>query len=157
MKWSMLWDLSVYNTSFPFDRTCCLDKSELETCLRQETVVESYNRSCSFSFLFLQQLNSMLSTDTSPFNTSSTNSCRQHVLNLQARWVLRIHSDTWNVCFQRYPHLLRFPFDIYTRFHHWFDVITNGSYISVQSFRWTYERTALPSSLPDCSQFFAKQ
>ena len=34
MKWSMLWDLAVHNTSLPFDHTCCLDKSELETCLR---------------------------------------------------------------------------------------------------------------------------
>ena len=34
MKWSMPWDLSVHNMSLPFDHTCCLDKSELETCLR---------------------------------------------------------------------------------------------------------------------------
>ena len=40
--------------------------------LCQETVVESYNRSCSFSFLFLQQFNSVLSTNTSTFDTSST-------------------------------------------------------------------------------------
>ena len=33
MKWSMLWDLSVHNMSLPFDHTCCLDKSELGTCL----------------------------------------------------------------------------------------------------------------------------
>ena len=33
MKMSMLWDLSVHNMSLPFDHTCCLDKSDLETCL----------------------------------------------------------------------------------------------------------------------------
>ena len=34
MKWSTLLGLSVHDKSLPFDRTCCLDKSELETCLR---------------------------------------------------------------------------------------------------------------------------
>ena len=34
MKWSMLWDLFAHSMSLPFDHTCCLDKSELETCLR---------------------------------------------------------------------------------------------------------------------------
>ena len=43
-----------------------------------------------------------------------------------------------------------FCFLIYTRFHHWLDVITNGYCISIQSCRWTYERTALPYSFPDC-------
>ena len=34
MKWNMLWDFSVHIMSLLFDHTCCLDKSELETCLR---------------------------------------------------------------------------------------------------------------------------
>ena len=29
----MMWDLSVHNTSLPFDHTCVLDKPELEMCL----------------------------------------------------------------------------------------------------------------------------
>ena len=41
-------------------------------------------------------------------------------------------------------------FDIYARFSHWLDVITSGYCISIQSCRWTYERTALPYSIPDC-------
>ena len=35
--------------------------------------------------------------------------------------------------------------------------ITNGCYIPIQSFRWTYERTALPSPFPDCWLFFARR
>ena len=31
MTWSMQWEISVHNMSLPFDHTCCLDKSELET------------------------------------------------------------------------------------------------------------------------------
>ena len=37
----------------------------------------------------------------------------------------------------------------------WLDVITTGCYISIQSCRWTHERTALPYSFPDCRLFFA--
>ena len=40
--------------------------------LYQETVIESYSRRCSSSFFFLHQFNSMLSTNTSTFDTSST-------------------------------------------------------------------------------------
>ena len=133
MKWSMQWDLSDHNMSLPFDHTCCLYKSELETC--QKTVVENYDRSCSFSLLFFQQFNSMLSTNTSTFNTKQhTNSCGQHVLNifmflfLSARWILRIHSDSGNFCFQGFLIFFVSLFDICTRFPNWFDVITNGGY-----------------------------
>ena len=34
MKWRMPWDLSVHNMTLQFDHTCCLDRSELGTCLR---------------------------------------------------------------------------------------------------------------------------
>ena len=75
-----------------------------------------------------------------------TNSCKQHVLNLHvllsARGILRIHSASGNFCFQR--------FFIFTRFTNWSDVTTKWCYISIQCFRWTYERTALPYSFPDC-------
>ena len=53
MKWSMLRDLSVHNTSLPFDHTCCLDKSEWERVSRFP-VLRSRSRKpqSELSFLF---------------------------------------------------------------------------------------------------------
>ena len=77
-------------------------------------------------------------------------------LFLSARWILRIRSDSGDFCFQGF--LIFFAhLDICTRFTYCFDVITKGCYISIQSFRWTYKRTVLSSSFPDCWQLFAKQ
>ena len=160
MKWSTLWDLSVHNTSLPFDHTCCVSTNQnwKRVCvfLHYKTIIESYNRTCSFSFLFLLRFNSMLSTNTSTFDTSSTPtpvnsmSCIFMFLFLSARGVLRIHSDSGNFCFQRFFIFIVSHFDICTRFPNWFDVITNWCYISIQSFCSTYERTALPYSFPEC-------
>ena len=64
MKWSL-----------QFDITCChLNQNWKRVCnfLCQKTVIESYDRSRLFSFLFIQQFNWMLSTNTSAFDTSST-------------------------------------------------------------------------------------
>ena len=36
-----MWDLSVHNMSLPFDHTCSVCKSELETC--QKNTVEGYD------------------------------------------------------------------------------------------------------------------
>ena len=69
-------------------------------------------------------------------------------LSLSARWILRIHSDSGTFCFQGFLIFFVSHFDICTRFTPWFDVITNGCYISIQNFRWTYECVALPSSFP---------
>ena len=120
MKWSMLWDLCVHNMSLPFDHTCCLDKSELETCLRFP--VRNRNRKLrsesSFLFLLLPTVQfDVVLRHVDLRHELHTNSCRQHVLNphvlvsLSARWILRIHSDTWEFLLPRVPHLLlRFPF-----------------------------------------------
>ena len=121
--------------------------------LRQITVIERYDRSRSFSFLFFQQFNSMLSINTSTFNTSSTPtpvdsmSCIFMFLFFSARWVLWIHSDSGNFCFQGFLIFFVSHFDIYTRLSNWFDVITDWCYISIQSFRWTYERTCTAISV----------
>ena len=55
MKFGMLWDLSVHNMSLPFDRTCCLDKSELETCLHF-LVSENRSRKLRSEWFFLSPL-----------------------------------------------------------------------------------------------------
>ena len=83
----MLWDLSVRNTSLPFDHTCCLDKSELGTCLSfpvsREAVIERYDRSRPFSFLFFQQVQfDAVRQHLDLRHKRHTNSCKQHVLNL---------------------------------------------------------------------------
>ena len=72
--------------------------------LYQEAAIESYNRSCPFSFLFLQHFNSMLSTNTSTFDTSRTPipvnimSWIFTLLFLFARGILRIHPYSGNFC-----------------------------------------------------------
>ena len=154
MKWSMLWDLSVHNMSIPFDRTCCLCKSELETCLRFP-VSENRNRKLrsESSFLFPLSFNGSIRCSPRP----STQTAHQLV------WTACIESSC--SCFSLLVGFFEFiltlgisaskgsfvsQFDICTRFPNWFDVITNWCYSSTQSFRWTYERTALPSPFPHC-------
>ena len=84
--------------------------------------MESYDGSRSFSFLFLQQFNSMLSTNTSTFNTCSTptpvnsTSIIFMFLFFSARWILRIHSDFGNFCFQGFLIFFVSHVDICTRF-----------------------------------------
>ena len=159
MKWSMLWDLSVHNMSLPFDHTCCLGKSELETGLRF-LVSENRNRKLQSESSFLFPLLPTVQFDVvhqhlDLRHKQHTNSCRQHVLNLHVLVSLcsldsSIHSDSGNFCFQGFFIFFVSHFDICTRFPNWFDVLTNWCYISIQSFRWTYERTALPSPFPNC-------
>ena len=85
MKWSMLWDLSVHNMSPPFDHTCCLDKSELETCLRFP-VSENRSRKLRSESFFLFPLLPTVQFDVVhqhlDRHKQHTNFCRQHVLNL---------------------------------------------------------------------------
>ena len=163
MKWSMLWDLSVHNMSVPFDHTCCLDKSESETCLHFPVSEHRCRRLQSESFflfplLFFQQFNSMLSTNTSTFNTSSTptptyNMCPESSCSCFSQLVgfLGFNSDSGNFWFQGFLIFFVSHFSICTRLRYWFDVITNWCYISIQRYRWTYERTALSTPfLPDC-------
>ena len=47
-------------------------------------------------------------------------------------------------------HLHRSHFDIFTWRFNQFNVIANSGQIRGQSFRRTYERTALPHSFPGC-------
>ena len=156
MKWSMLWDLSVHNTSLPIDHTCCLGKSELEARLRFP-VSENRNRKLRSESSFLFPLHSIVQFDVVHQHLGfrhkqHTNSCEQHVHHLRFFVVL---FKCGNSHFSRFFFFVS-RFDIHTRFLHWFDVITNWCYISIQSFRWTCERTALPHPFPDCCQFFAR-
>ena len=157
MKWSMLWDLFPFTTSR--QRLNVLAVSTHQNWKRV-CVFLSRNRcrKLQSDFFCLFPL-----PPTVPFDAVNqhldlrhkqhTDSCRQHVLHLHVLVSLCSLDSSGSF-------LLIFfvsHFNICTRFTHWFDVITVGCYISIQSFRWTYERTALPSSLPDCFQFFEGQ
>ena len=119
MKWSVLWDLSVHNMSLPFDHTCCLDKSELVTCLHF-LVSENRNRKLRSESSFLFPLLPIVQFDVvhqhlDLRHKQHANSCRQHVLNLHA--VVSLCSlgsldsfRLWEFMLPRVPHLLRFPF-----------------------------------------------
>ena len=150
MKWSMKWDMSVHNKSLPFDHTCCHDKSELETFLRFP-VSRNRSRKLQSELFFLFPLPPTVQVDVvhqhlDLRHKQHTDSCKHC-----SRGILRIHSDSGgNFCFQGFFIFIVSHFDICTRFTNWFDVITNWCYFSIQSFRWSYERTALPYSFPDC-------
>ena len=150
-------DLSVHIMSLPFDHTCCLCKSELETCLRFP-VSENRKRKLRSGSSFLFPLLPLVQLDVVSQllglrHKQHTISCRQHVLNrwiLSDRWILLMNCDTGNFCLQWFLIFFVSHFDICMRFPNWFDVLTNWCYISIQSFRSTYESIALPSPFPDC-------
>ena len=87
MKWSMLWDLSVHNTSLPFDTLLAVSTSQSwkRVCvfLCQETVIESYESELFFlSFFFLLQSQfDVVHQHLNVRHKQHTNSCKQHVLN----------------------------------------------------------------------------
>ena len=158
-EWSKLWDLSVHNTSLPFDHTSCFGKSELEACL-YFPVSRSRNRKLHSEPFFLSPLLptvqfAVVHQHLDLRRKQHTNSCRQHVLNLHVL-VSLCSLDSMELILtlgisasKGVPHLLRFPFrhlhEIHqlVRCHH-------HLVLHLDSFRWTYERTALPSSIPDC-------
>ena len=65
-----------------------------------------------------------------------------------ARWILWIHFDSWNFCFQGFFIFSVVHFDICTRFPNWFEVTTNWCSISIQSFCWNLRAqcSAIPFS-----------
>ena len=84
-----------------------------------------------------------------------TNACRQHVLNLHVlvSLVVRFFGSilTLGISASKGSSSSSFPISASARDSpNWFDVITDWCHISIQSFRWTYESTALPSPFPDC-------
>ena len=83
MKWSVLWDLSVHNMSLTFDHTCCLDKSELETCQKNRN--RKLRSASSFLFPLLPTVQFDVvhqHLDLRHKHKQHTNSCKQHVVNL---------------------------------------------------------------------------
>ena len=114
----------------------------------------------SLSLLFIHQLNSMLSTDSTTFDTSSTPTSADSMsiifmfLFLSTDKILGVQSCPGNFCIQGFflfivPHL-----DICVWHFSWLDAIPNWRQIRVQCFRWTYERTALPYSFSRLLRLF---
>ena len=95
----VLWDLSVHNMSLPFDHTCCLDKSELETCQRFP-VSGNRNRKLRSESSFLFPLLPTVQFDVvhqllDLRHKQHTNFCKQHVLNLHV--LVSLNSwDSWD-------------------------------------------------------------
>ena len=113
--------------------------------LCHETVVKSNNRSHICSLFFIQQFNSMLSTNSSTLDTSSTpTSENSNVQNLH----VFVYLDVWYYWDSFLPCEPLLPMVLHL--HHSLNVITIWCQIRVQSFRRTHERTALPSSFPGC-------
>ena len=150
---------SVHNESLPFDHTCCLDKSELETCLRFLVSCYRNQKQQSESF-FLVPLPPTVQFDVVHQLLhirlkQHTNFLKQHVLNLHvlvslASWDSSDSFLLWEPLLPVALHLHRFHFDIFTERFNWFNVIINWSQICVLSFCWTYEGAAMPYSDPGC-------
>ena len=154
MKWSVLWDLSVHNTSPPFDHTCCLDKTELDTCLRFP-MSRSRNRKLQ-SEVFLSSSSNVSIRCCLPTPRAATQAAH-HFLKSSSSCsdlLIRFFGFISTVGISAFQGFFIFfiisHLDICTRFTNWFGVITSGCCFSIQSFRWTYERAALPYSFPDC-------
>ena len=113
--------------------------------LCQKTIIESYDRSRPFSFLLFQLFNSMLSTNKKTVDTSSLVGFFGFILTLGVSASKSSSSSSFPISTSArdVPNLL--------------DVITNGYCISVQRFRRTYERTALPSPFSDFWEIFGRQ
>ena len=113
--------------------------------LCHETVVKRNNRSRFFSFLCLQQVTSMLSTDPSTLNTKF---CKPHVLNLHVlvsldSWGSSGSFVVWDPPLPMNLHLHRFPF---RHLHVALQLVRchlQLGQICVQSFRWTHERSVI--------------
>ena len=151
----------VHNMSLPFDHTCCLDESELETCLFFSCVVELQSKA-TMGVVLSRSSSSNRSIRWCPLTLPPSTQAAHQILHTACPesscscfsllvGFFRIHSDSGNFCFPGFFIFLRFPFrHLHDILQTGFDVITNWCNLSIQSFRWTYERTALPSSFPDC-------
>ena len=155
MKWYKLLDLSVPNKSLQFDHTSCLvsTNQNLVTCLY---FLGSWNRNRrhqlrSYLMSLLHSNNNAIRC-CPPTQRSSTPISVNNMswififLFLSTRGILRIQSCSGKICFQWFLIFIVSHFDIITGRFNWLNVITNWSQIYDQSFRWTYERTALPYS-----------
>ena len=156
MKWSRLWDLSVHNMSLPFDRTCCLDKSELETCLRFPAS-ENRNRKLRSESSFLFPLLPIVQFDVvhqhlDLRHTRHTNSCRHlHVSCFSLLVGFFGFMLTLGISASQGSSSSSFPISTSVR-----DSPTGsmpspiGAASRFRVFRWAYERTALPHPFPNC-------
>ena len=107
---------------------------------------------CLFFVIFLQQFNLKMFRNKATSDTDSTPTpCTQHLHNLWILVVLVRFSGFVSTEFLILRILLlRCPFRHLHEILPLVDVITSGSCIPTQSGCWTYMRTALPHSFPNC-------
>ena len=86
MKWSVMWDLSVHNTSLPFDHRHDLDKLGLEICLRSPVSRKRNQKPPLGLFVLFLRPPTVQLEDVSQHHElrhkQHTNSCKQRVHNL---------------------------------------------------------------------------
>ena len=103
-----------FRSQLPFDHTCCLDKSELGTCLRFP-VSRNRNRKLQSELFFLFPLPPTVQFDAvrqhlDLRHKQHTNSCKQHVPNLHVlvslcSWDSSDSLRLWEFMFPRALHL----------------------------------------------------
>ena len=160
MKWNMLWDLSVHKISLQFEDTflSLTNHKRKRVCifLHHEPWSKATMGVVLFSLLFIQQFNSMLSTNSTTFDTSSTPTSVDSLskivmfLFLSTRGILGDSCLPWEPLLPMVLHLHRF---LSRHLHLGFQLAQCHHQLQpdlVQSFRWTYERIALPYSFLGC-------
>ena len=157
MKWSTLLGLSVHDKSLPFDRTCCLDKSELETCLRFLVSCNRSHKQQQWESFFLVPRPPTVQFDVVHQLLDLRHKqhlifCAQHVLHLHVLLDSRDSSGSfllWEPLLPMVLRLHRVPLDVFTGIQS-VQCRHNVCQIHVQLFRQTSERSALPRSFPGC-------
>ena len=120
MKWSMLWDLSVHNTSLPFDHTPAVSTNQNWKRVSVFLCQKNRNRKLRSKSSFLFPLLTILQFDVVHQHLDlrrkqHTNSCRQHVLNPHVlvslcQWDSSDSFLLWEFLLPRVLHLHHFPF-----------------------------------------------
>ena len=134
MTWGMMWDLSVHNTSLPFDKHVSAFFGVIKT---------QSKATIGLFVLFLLPPTVQLedvSQHKDLWHKQHTNSCKQHVRNLHVLVLLYSYFNCGNLILRILPSSS--------------SSFLVGYCISIQGCQWTYRRTALPYSFPGCWALF---
>ena len=146
----MLWDLSVHNTELSFDSVRRLDESRSRTCLHFPVSIKRNQRMpmVIFSaFLFLLQrfiltmflISTTSDTDCTPIPANSMSQICSFLCCFPHGFFRFV--PTAGISGSRDSSSSSFPISTSARDSpNWFDVITHGYCISIQSCSWTYRR-----------------
>ena len=152
-----MWELSVHNMSLQFDHTHCLDNQNWKrVCILRVIKPKSKKKESFFLFPHPPTMHFSLSTNSLTFDTSITPTSAhsilsRHVLVFLDSWDSSDSFLLWEPLLRMVLGLHRIPFgDLHVALQIGTMLSPVGGQIRVQSFRWTYERAALPYSFPSC-------